>query len=158
MKAIVFLCVLFGWLLFVTSHNSTVGTPVKKTTHTAFPLRFRCRPPLLLLRSRRCHGFFFDFFKLRPSLTMSGAFRWHQLSWLGPSHASAHAWSSTLLFITPSSIDSADWLGTCSDFVEAVVSPVEVLLLPPGSDLQMHGCLVRLLLVICCCLVSSAIV
>jgi hypothetical protein len=32
------------------------------------------------LRSCRHHGFFFDFFRLRPSLAMSGAFRWHQLS------------------------------------------------------------------------------
>jgi hypothetical protein len=63
-----------------------------------------------------------------------------------------------LHIMVPSSVDSTDWPATCSDFVEVVVSPVEVLLLPPGSDLQMHGCLVRLLLVICCCLVSSAIV
>jgi hypothetical protein len=35
--------------------------------------RYRRRPPLLILRVHRCHGFFY-FFKLRPGLAMSGAF------------------------------------------------------------------------------------
>jgi hypothetical protein len=43
-------------------------------------LRFRHRLPLLILRSRRRHGFFFDFFRLRLSLAISCAFRWYQLS------------------------------------------------------------------------------
>jgi hypothetical protein len=95
-EATISLSTLFGRLLFVAS-DSTVGTP-KKIAHAAFPLRFHHLPPLLLLCSRRHHGFFINFFRLRSNLAMFGAFRWHQLSRLGSSHTSAHTWSLTLGF------------------------------------------------------------
>jgi hypothetical protein len=70
--------------VFVTycCHHRTVGG---KIAHAAFHLRFRHRSLLLLLCSRCRYRFFFDFFMLCPSLAMSGAFQWHQLSWLVPS-------------------------------------------------------------------------
>jgi hypothetical protein len=49
-------------------------------------------PSLHSLRSRRHHDIFFNFFRPCSSVEMSGAFQWHQLLWLGPSHA----WSSSL--------------------------------------------------------------
>jgi hypothetical protein len=67
-------------LLFVALHcHSKNSRVLKKNAHAAFvsalsPL------PLLLLHSRYHHGLFFDFFRLCPSLVLSGAFRWHQLS------------------------------------------------------------------------------
>jgi hypothetical protein len=36
--------------------------------------------PRLILRSRRYHGSFFDFFRPYPSIAISGVFQWHQLS------------------------------------------------------------------------------
>jgi hypothetical protein len=62
------------------SYGGEHHSRIKKIARAAFPLRFRHRPPLLLLCSRRCHGLIFNFFKSSPSVAMSGAFQWHQLS------------------------------------------------------------------------------
>jgi hypothetical protein len=67
-------------LLFVTRlycfHTNKNITEGKKTLLA--PL-FLFAFAVVLLRSRRHHGFFFDFFRPCPSIAMSGAFQWHQL-------------------------------------------------------------------------------
>jgi hypothetical protein len=71
-KAIV-LYVFFGYSCVSPLKDRSLGK--KNPARVAFSLRFHHCSPLLLLRSHRCHEFFFDFFKLDPSLVMFGAFR-----------------------------------------------------------------------------------
>jgi hypothetical protein len=72
-------------LLLVVSGDFFLVASYYPTKNSRF-LKKKCRyssafsPLPLLLLSRRCHGFFFDFFRPCPSVAMSGALQWHQLS------------------------------------------------------------------------------
>jgi hypothetical protein len=70
------LLVVSGDFFFVASYCSTKNSRVLKKRR--YSLAFS--PPSLLLRSRRRHGFFFDFFRPCPNVAMFGALQRHQLS------------------------------------------------------------------------------
>jgi hypothetical protein len=71
-------------LLLVVSGDFFLVTSYCPTKNSRIPKKCRYSSvfssPPLLLRSRRHHGFFFDFFRPCPSVVMSGVLQWHQLS------------------------------------------------------------------------------
>jgi hypothetical protein len=73
------------------------STYKKKSCSRRFSSALSLSPAATPLVPLRLCGIF-NFFMPCPSVVMSGAFQWHQLSWLSFSHASAYAWSLPLGF------------------------------------------------------------